>query len=74
MLTTKDIANAMEKAGVQIDVDLEQSKNSTFADLGLDSMDIFNLFLELEAITDKAVPDEEIDNINTIGDVLEFYN
>jgi acyl carrier protein len=74
MLTIEQIASAMEKADVQIDADLEQNKDAIFGDLGLDSMDIFNLFLELETITGKVVPDEEIDNINTIDDILKFYN
>jgi acyl carrier protein len=74
MLTVEQITSAMEKADVQLDADLEQNKDAIFGDLGLDSMDIFNLFLELETITGKVVPDEEIDNINTIDDILKFYN
>jgi acyl carrier protein len=73
MLTIEQIADAMEKADVQIDADLEKNKDATFWELGLDSLDIFNLFLELETITGKAVPDEEIDNLVTITAILKYY-
>lgn len=74
MLTIEQISSAMEKADVQVEADLEQNKDATFEELGMDSLDVFNLFLELETITGKAVPDEEIDNIATLNAVLEFYN
>lgn len=74
MLTIEQIASAMEKADVQVEADLGQNKDATFEELGMDSLDVFNLFLELETITGKAVPDEEIDNIGTINAVLGFYN
>jgi acyl carrier protein len=74
MLTTDQIASAMEKAGVQVKVDLEQNKDATFEELGLDSLDVFNLFLELETITGKGVADEDIDSLGSITDILAFYN
>ena len=74
MLTIGQIASALEKADVQAEADLEQHKDATFAELGLDSLDIFNLLLELETITGKSVPDEDIDNIGSINDILAFYN
>jgi acyl carrier protein len=73
MLTIEQIADAMEKADVQIDADLEKNKDATFGELGLDSLDVFNLFPELETITGKAVPDEEIDNLVTITAILKYY-
>lgn len=74
MLTIEQISSAMEKADVQADADLAANKDASFEELGLDSLDIFNLFLELETITGKAVPDEKIDDIGTVNQILAFYN
>jgi acyl carrier protein len=74
MLKIDQIASAMEKARIQVEVDLEQNKDATFEELGLDSLDVFNLFLELETITGKGVADEDIDSIGSIADILAFYN
>lgn len=41
-------------------------------DLGADSLDIVDLVMTLEEEFDTEIPDEEIENIKTVGDVVHF--
>jgi acyl carrier protein len=74
MLTISDIEQALKAAGVELEVDLETNKSASFEEIGIDSLDIFNLFLELEAITGQAIPDDKVDNLLTISDILNYHN
>ena len=38
-------------------------------DLGADSLDIVDLVMSLEEEFDAEIPDEEVENIKTVGDV-----
>ena len=40
-------------------------------DLGADSLDIVDLVMSLEEEFDTEIPDEEIENIKTVGDVVK---
>ncbi|GGK23942.1 acyl carrier protein [Aliivibrio fischeri] len=75
MLNIDVVIDAMDAAGISLDSDvtLKENQDIIFEDLGLDSLDLFNLFLELENLTDRAVPDEEVDNFKTISDILTKY-
>jgi len=41
-------------------------------DLGADSLDVVELLSELQDEFDVEIPDEEIENIRTIGDLTEY--
>ena len=41
-------------------------------DLGADSLDVVELLAELQDEFDIEIPDEEIENIRTIGDLTEY--
>lgn len=41
-------------------------------DLGADSLDLFELVMALEEEYDIEIPTEELTDIETVGDVLEF--
>ena len=41
-------------------------------DLGADSLDIVDLVMSLEEEFDTEIPDEEIENIKTVGDVVKY--
>lgn len=41
-------------------------------DLGADSLDIVDMIMNLEDIFDIEVPDEAIENLKTVGDVVKF--
>ena len=41
-------------------------------DLGADSLDVVDLVMSLEDEFDIEIPDEEIENITTVGDVVKY--
>ena len=43
---------------------------SIIDDLGADSLDVVDLVMTLEDEFDTEIPDEEIENIKTVGDIV----
>lgn len=41
-------------------------------DLGADSLDIVDLVMTLEDEFDTEIPDEEIEKIHTVGDIVKY--
>ncbi|MBR3961069.1 MAG: acyl carrier protein [Clostridia bacterium] len=41
-------------------------------DLGADSLDVVELLMSIEDEFDVEIPDEEIENIKTIGDLVKY--
>lgn len=58
----------------QLDVDEElvTMEASISEDLGADSLDLVDLVMELENEFDAEIPDEDIQNIKTVGDVVHY--
>ena len=58
----------------QLDLDPENvTMESTLADdLGADSLDVVDLVMSIEDTFGVEFPDEEIENMKTVGDVVEF--
>lgn len=72
MITEQQVKDAIIAAGVDTDVSTIGPKDN-LGDHGIDSLDFFNLFLELENISGKRIPDEAIDKMNTIEEIIHFY-
>ena len=45
---------------------------SIIEDLGADSLDVVDLIMSLEEEFDCEIPDEEVDNIKTVGDIVKY--
>ena len=73
MLTEQQVKDAIIAAGIEADVSNIEPKDD-LGDHGIDSMDFYNLFLELEEIGGKIIPDEDIDKMNTIEAIIHFYS
>ena len=73
MLTEADVKQAMTDSGVTTDVSNLRSEQA-FSEYGLDSLDLFNLFVELEGKTGVTVSDEDLDKLTSINDVLVYFN
>lgn len=63
--------------GILVDqLDVEESNitmdSNIIEDLGADSLDIVDLVMTLEDEFDTEIPDEEIENIKTVGDIVRF--
>lgn len=57
---------------LDIDEDLITTESSIVDDLGADSLDIVDLVMSLEDEFDTEIPDEAIENIKTVGDIVHF--
>ena len=69
---TKIIENVTESSGKKIDsVTAEQSLDN---DLGLDSLDRLLLIIEIEQILNICTLMEEVDQLETVQDVLDLCN
>ncbi|RDW19455.1 acyl carrier protein [Oceanobacillus arenosus] len=59
-------------------LDVEESKITMEAsfkdDLEADSLDVVELVMELEDEFDLEIADEEAENINTVGDAVNYIN
>ena len=57
-----------------LDVDVEElSSNTNIAtDLGADSLDVVEILMSIEDEFGVEIPDSEIENIRTIGELAEY--
>lgn len=58
----------------QLGVDADEiTLNSSFIeDLGADSLDIVELIMAFESEFDLEIPEEEAENVSTVGDVVDY--
>ena len=58
----------------QLDVDegAVTPESSIIDDLGADSLDIVDMVMSLEEEFDVEIPDEEIETMKTVGDIIKF--
>lgn len=58
----------------QLDINPEEVTldSNLVDDFGADSLDLVDFVMTLEDEFDKEIPDEEIDNIKTVGDVVSY--
>ena len=60
----------VEKLGVDMS---EVTPEASFTnDLGADSLDTVELIMEFEKEFDLSIPDEEAENIQTVGDAIKY--
>lgn len=60
----------------QLDVEAEEvtMESSILDDLGADSLDIVDLVMNLEEAFDTEIPDEDIEQLKTVGDVVRYID
>ncbi len=58
----------------QLDLDEEKvtPEASVADDLGADSLDIVDLVMSLEEEFDLEIPDDQVENIKTVGDIVKY--
>lgn len=58
----------------QLDVeeDAVTMEASITVDLGADSLDVVDLVMSIEESFDVEIPDEEVENIKTVGDIVKY--
>ncbi len=58
----------------QLDVEEDTITMNTHLvdDLGADSLDVVDLVMTLEDEFDMEIPDEDIENVRTVGDIVKY--
>ena len=57
---------------LDLDEDYVTMSSSIIDDLGADSLDVVDLVMSLEEEFDMEIPEEEIETIKTIGDMVRY--
>ena len=58
----------------QLDIDPDEITLDTdiVNDLGADSLDLVDFVMSLEDEFDKEIPDEDVESIKTVGDIVSY--
>lgn len=57
---------------LDISADIMTMDSNIATDLGADSLDVVELLIAIEDEFDVEIPDEEIENIKTVGDLVKY--
>jgi len=68
-----DIINLIKDMGLLIDTEKLVS-DKPLAEQGIDSLDMINIFFKLEENFKIKIPEEDIENLKTIDDIVEYVN
>ena len=69
-VSNKVIAIIVDKLGVE---ESEVTQEASFTnDLGADSLDTVELIMEFEKEFNIAIPDDQAENIQTVGDAIKY--
>lgn len=72
MITVKKIHEIIENNCPQVDVS-KIAPETRLREYGIDSMDFFNIILELQDILGKEIPDEDIDQLRTVASIKDYF-
>ncbi len=63
-----------ELLAVHFDIDTDEVNEETSfrEDLGIDSLDLFEMVMELETEYGFEIPAEDLQDIHTVGDIVEY--
>lgn len=73
MTSSIDITEAFKKSGIEFDFDC-LAADASLRKVGLDSMDIMALFLEVEQAFDIRIPDEDIMQLDSVDMIASYLN
>ena len=69
-IKSKVISIIVDKLGVE---ETEVTNEASFTnDLGADSLDTVELIMEFEKEFNIAIPDDQVENIQTVGDAISY--
>lgn len=72
LVTVEQIIEAIQKADTQIDLE-RLTPSVKLTDIGADSLDIMNIFVELDDIVDFMVPDDDMDGLDTVQAIKDYF-
>ena len=73
MVNEDTIKQALDNTGADVQLTTENLAKK-FSDVGLDSLDVFNLLTELEVMTGKEVSDDDFPSLESLQDVINHLN
>ena len=71
--TVENIKEVIVEADVLGDVD-EMKSDVPLSEQGIDSLDIVNVYLLLEEKFEVSIPDEDLEQVKTINDIVTYIN
>jgi acyl carrier protein len=75
LLTKEQIITIINRLELGFQLDPKTAvADATLKSLGVDSLDKFNLLLELEAATGKKVPDSDIEKLSSIQEIEKYFS
>jgi acyl carrier protein len=75
MGTSDTYSKVIELIAETLDADIENlSEDTTFSELQADSFDMLDLASAIEDEFNVEIPDEPLESILTIGDIVEFLD
>lgn len=57
---------------LDVDADTITEDSNIQEDLGADSLDVVDLVMAIEEEFDVEIPDEEVEGIKTVGDIIKY--
>jgi acyl carrier protein len=72
MITTERIHSIIHEAVPAVDVS-KIDPNTRLREYEIDSMDFFNIILELQELLGKEIPDEDVDQLRTVASIQEYF-
>ncbi|OAD22882.1 Phosphopantetheine-binding domain protein [Candidatus Thiomargarita nelsonii] len=72
ILTTNEVRQAIERAKIMMSVDY-LADDMKFADAGVDSLDMFNVILEVQKAASIEIPDDDIDSLDSIENIVSYF-
>ena len=74
MITNEKVIETINNA-LNLNLDLETTPlDASFKSLGIDSLDVFTILVELEALTGCDAPYEDVDKLSTIRSLTDYFS
>ncbi len=72
-MTPQDVIDLM--IGLDLDIDKDAlSNDATLESFGIDSLDLFSLLVEIESKTGKKILDDEVAQLTTINEIVNYFS
>lgn len=72
MITTEKIHEIIKTICPKVDTS-KIAPDTRLREYGIDSMDFFNIILELQDALGKEIPDEDIDQLRTVASIQDYF-
>lgn len=75
MLTEEKIIDVINELDLGFKLDPTNTPgDATLKSLGVDSLDVYNILIELENMTGQKVPDSDVEKLSTIKDLAAYFS